>query len=1087
MKRFIALAIILMSLCVAYGQWLINENFDSITSLPTGWTTRDDGDGMIWRNLNNASHAFSGTRAAFCDNYLPNQNADWLITPQLSITAGDSLHFYTRSWISTEPLKVYVSTSGTLPGNFTHQIANLTGIGTAYQLVSRDLSAFAGQNIYIGFLWNCQNYGILIDDVKIGHPLIIDAELDLPESFSFFQGETINIDFTPYVTTTDLATASLTVIGNTNVQVAINGMMVSLSSPAFNGTETLSFTLHDGSSGQSDTDTVQIIVAPEPAVDLVVTAISSPREFQYQNLSFAPALSVKNNGTVTFNDVLQVNCVITDAQGTAVYTETAFQNALIEPMGTSNISFTQNWMPAVLGTYTATFTIANEDGNPGNNSLAKAFTVVYRVTQGGPDAFGYSFIDSNAPGGPVYDWIEISETGTSSIMYGVPTFEGDDNFSEPVPLGFSFPFYGYNYTSAYVDINGELLLAENNWYDEYPGLSWDNDGNMFNYMYPIPGYTQMPGLIAVYWDDLLAVEGTSDIYFQSFGTAPDRYAVIQWNNLRFLAGTGGTPALKFQVILHENGEIVMQYHTVNTGHTPGTVPHESGRSATVAVQNATADIGLTYLREIVQNNTYIGVEPAGNLLHDGLAIRFFNDADTQAPVLLHTAPGNTFENSFTLKASIVDFSEIQSAVLHFNYGAGWLTAVPSAIEGNLYSFAISDLPLGSTFNYYFSASDVLANSSTLPATAPNEYYSFKILPTLGAQALIVYSGNQDYQRTELPVYEDLLQSLEISYDIFNWEEYPTYTFPTGYQALFVYATTGGSGDKSLQLSSALIDYMESGTIVDPKNVFFASDGWAADSHALPNDNIKRKFNAAYLRMHYVASGFGGGTNGLAGPDVYTYQNGTLLCRPQSPIGTINTEYSVYANSPDCIFYYDEVLDTYADLVQYPEIGAFAAFTFQDGPVNGNAYLLNGVAAVALELPIYRSYYFSFDFSQLSDPAQRFELMSDLVDWFELSPVSNADDQITPVSSGINRIYPNPFNPRSTIELSMKQAGALSVDIYNLKGQRVRSLASGNYPAGMHSLSWDGTDDAGRGVASGIYYVRMSADRRSFSRRIVLIK
>ena len=40
MKRFIALAIILMSLGVAYGQWLINENFDNITSLPTGWTTR---------------------------------------------------------------------------------------------------------------------------------------------------------------------------------------------------------------------------------------------------------------------------------------------------------------------------------------------------------------------------------------------------------------------------------------------------------------------------------------------------------------------------------------------------------------------------------------------------------------------------------------------------------------------------------------------------------------------------------------------------------------------------------------------------------------------------------------------------------------------------------------------------------------------------------------------------------------------------------------------------------------------------------------------------------------------------------------
>jgi len=1087
MKRVFALAIILMSLCTVYGQWLINENFDSISTLPTGWTTRDDGDGMIWRNLNNASHAYSGSRAAFCDNYLPNQNADWLITPQLNISEGDSLHFYTRSWVGTEPLKVYVSTTGTLPGNFNNQIANLTGIGTAYQLVSRDLSAFAGQNIHIGFLWNCENYGILIDDVKIGHPLIIDADLELPESFSFFQGETLSLDFSPYVTTTDLATASLTVEGNTNVQVAINGLQVSLSSPDFNGTETLTFTLHDSSSGQSDADTVQIIVAPEPAVDLVVSGISSPRAFQYQNLAFAPSLSVSNNGIVGFNDVLQVLCEISDANSAVVYSETAFQNATIEPAGSAVISFTQSWTPSVLGIYTASFTIVNEDGNPDNNNATKDFTVVYRVTQGGPDAFGYSFIDSNAPGGPVYDWIEISQTGTSSIMYNVPTFEGDDNFSEPVPLGFSFPFYGYNYSEAYIDINGEILLAENNWYDEYPGQSWDNDGNMFNYQYPIPGYAQMPGLIAVYWDDLLAVEGTSDIYFQSFGAAPERYTVIQWNNLRFLAGTGGTPSLKFQVILHENGEIVMQYHTVNTGHTPGIVPHESGRSATVAVQNATADIGLAYLREIVQNNTYMGVEPAGNLLHDGLAVRFFNSEDAQAPVLQHTAPGNTFNNSFTLSASIVDFSEIESALLHYDFGSGWQTVVPSQVQGNLYSFAITEIPLGSTFNYYFSASDVLDNSGTLPGAAPDAFYSFKILPTAGAQALIVYAGSQDYQRVELPVYEDLLQSLDVTYDIFNWEEFPTYSFPTQYQGLFVYATTGGSGNKALQLSTALMDYMESGSVEEPKNVWFASDGWAADSHALPNDNVMRKLNNAYFRMHYVASGFGGGTNGLAGPDVYTYQNGTLLRRVGSPIGTPNAEYNVYANSPDCIFYYDEVSDTYADQVQYPEIGAVAAFTFQDGPIGGNAYLLNGVAGVALELPIYKSFYFSFDFSQVSDPVQRFELMSDLVDWFGLEPVSNEEGQLIPANSGITRIYPNPFNPRSTIEFTLGQAGPVRVDIFNLKGQKVKSLANGNYPIGINSLSWDGTDDAGRGVASGIYYVRMNAENRNYSRRVVLVK
>jgi len=178
MKQLLIITLMLACLVPVFGQWLIDENFDSITTLPAGWITYDDGDGMIWRNLNNVSHAHSGTRAAFADNYFPNQNSDWLITPQLSISAGDSLKFYTRSWTSTENLKVFVSTTGTAISNFGTQLLHLQNIGTTYQAVSYNLSAYAGQNIYVGFFWQCTNYGILVDDIRIGKPLIINAELN---------------------------------------------------------------------------------------------------------------------------------------------------------------------------------------------------------------------------------------------------------------------------------------------------------------------------------------------------------------------------------------------------------------------------------------------------------------------------------------------------------------------------------------------------------------------------------------------------------------------------------------------------------------------------------------------------------------------------------------------------------------------------------------------------------------------------------------------------------------------------------------------------------------------------------------------
>lgn len=1087
MKNLLLLSVFLMVASLAFGQWQINENFDSITNLPAGWITHDDGDGMIWRNLNNASHAHSGTRAAFCDNYLPNQNADWLITPQLTVAAGDSLHFWSRSWISTEPLKVYVSTTGTAVGNFSQLIANLSSIGTTYQEYHYSLGAYAGQNIYIGFLWNCENYGILIDDIRIGHPLIIQPELTLPESVTFVQDEVLSMDFTPFVTTTQLPTASITYSGNANVMINVSGMMVSFSSPGWNGTEAVTFTLHDGTSGLTASDIMQVIVLPPPSVDLFFSGIGSPMEFQFQGLPFTPRVTIGNDGESAFGDVLQLQCTITDATGSTVYTSTAFQNVDIAPNSYVPITFPQSCTLESVGQYTASFLIQNEDGNPTNNQQVISFSLVQRVTQGGPDTFGYRFVDSNDPNGPEYEWIDISGTGTSSIMYGVPTFNGDDNFSEPIPLGFSFPFYGYEYTQAYVDINGEILLGENNWYDAYPGNGWGGDGNMFNYMYPIPGYAQMPGLIATYWDDLLAVSGVSDIYFQTFGTSPNRYAVIQWNNLKFLAGTGGTPILKFEVILHENGEIVMQYHTTATGQAPSAVPHANGRSSTVAIQNTTADMGLCYLREIVQGSSYVGVEPAGNLLHDGLAIRFYTGADTQAPVITHNQPGNTFSQDPVINATVIDFSNISEVTLHYDHGSGWTTMQPSSIQGTTYTFAMQNVPTGNNLRYYFTASDELGNSSSLPQNPPAQDFRFKILPTAPAQVLIAYSGSQDYTLSELPYYTSQLEALNINYDIYNWEEFPSYRIPDQYQAVFCYAVTGNQGPKADTLSVVLMEYLDGGTITAPRNIFMASDGWASNQHAHPNSSVMRKLFAAYFRSYYVATGVGGGTNGLAGPDVFTYQSGTILRRVNSPIATPNTEYDVNANSPDCIFYYSECSDTYADQVQYPEIGATAAFTFQDGPINGNAYLLNGVCATSLELPIYRAFYFSFDFSQLSDPNDRSEWMSDLIDWFDIGPVPISDPAISPSATGIQSVYPNPFQATCRVTFSTAAKSDVNLSIYNLRGQKVCSIADGDFAKGTHTLVWNGSDSYGKPVANGVYILKMSSGSTIQTKKITIIK
>ncbi|MCB5251840.1 MAG: S8 family serine peptidase [Candidatus Cloacimonadaceae bacterium] len=84
-------------------------------------------------------------------------------------------------------------------------------------------------------------------------------------------------------------------------------------------------------------------------------------------------------------------------------------------------------------------------------------------------------------------------------------------------------------------------------------------------------------------------------------------------------------------------------------------------------------------------------------------------------------------------------------------------------------------------------------------------------------------------------------------------------------------------------------------------------------------------------------------------------------------------------------------------------------------------------------------------------------------------------------------YPNPFNPSTTLSFSLKDHGNVSLDIYNQKGQKVRSLLNDVLPAGEHSIHWNGTDDNGQNVASGLYFYRMKSGKYSSTRKMILMK
>jgi hypothetical protein len=105
-------------------------------------------------------------------------------------------------------------------------------------------------------------------------------------------------------------------------------------------------------------------------------------------------------------------------------------------------------------------------------------------------------------------------------------------------------------------------------------------------------------------------------------------------------------------------------------------------------------------------------------------------------------------------------------------------------------------------------------------------------------------------------------------------------------------------------------------------------------------------------------------------------------------------------------------------------------------------------------------------------------------------IPSTDDQEVPRPVAVlNQNFPNPFNPSTVISFIKPRAGKVSLNIYNVRGQLVKTLIDEGkeLSAGEHRVVWHGVDNNGRGVASGVYFYRLETGGESVVRRMVLMK
>ena len=200
---------------------------------------------------------------------------------------------------------------------------------------------------------------------------------------------------------------------------------------------------------------------------------------------------------------------------------------------------------------------------------------------GGPDLFGYKWRDSNEPNGPQYVWNDIT-INPNAVVVTFPNGDLDDGYTNAIPLGFNVKFYGTEYSNVYLSTNGFLSFSA------LTNATYTNA--------QIPNAGVPNNMVAMFWDDL---DGRTQGTVHRLQDGNKFY--IQFTNWQKYSGTG---SLTFQVVVNQNGKIVVYYNNMNA----------TLNSATVGIENATGNDGL----QVAYNANYVA---------NNLALEFASEPD----------------------------------------------------------------------------------------------------------------------------------------------------------------------------------------------------------------------------------------------------------------------------------------------------------------------------------------------------------------------------------------------------------------------------------------------------------------------------
>lgn len=654
---------------------------------------------------------------------------------------------------------------------------------------------------------------------------------------------------------------------------------------------------------------------------------------------------------------------------------------------------------------------------------------------GGPDSYGYTWLDSEESRTGVFEWIDISKSGNLSTA-------DTENESETVDIGFPFKHYGQRFEQVLINENGFLS------FNEYGLQPFANQS--------IPSSNDPNNIIAPFWDEL-KIGRSGAIYYQTIGEKPNRNFIVQWQNMEHEDNSDAR--MTYQVILDEStGAILFQYLQAKGNYSDGS-------SATIGIENSDGTGGV----EVASNKSYV---------HDSLAVLI-----SQRPIWLQVAtpmgvvnPGESLMIDVTFNALGLNGGAYKSDLIivtndpkkpkitvpvTLNILEEKSTTIDLAQGWNLTSFNV-DPDQDSTKNVLSPIADDLVvalgfdgegttfdpslpDFSTLQTIDPYHGYWLK----MNVQRSLEVAGIKIEPQTKM--------QLQKGYNLISYLPSQPDSLTHALSSIMdnMEVVLGFNG-KGLTFDPAIPASFNSLQVLEPQKGYWVKMS-AADELIYPDMQVYspgKRYNS--LAKSQEQFSFEQQVTPTREWISIWGQNITMEGDPV-PAGTI-----VQAVDSDGVICGQSVI-TKAGQLQMMSI-------YRDDPQTEEDEGARPNEAITLKLDNYE--------------------MSNIIRWTTNGTVENLSGQSArsstselPEAFALDQNYPNPFNPSTTIKYAIPQQSDVTLQVYNVLGRRVATLVDGeNKAPGFYKVSFNANE-----LSSGIYFYRLEAGDHQQTRKLILIK